>query len=208
MDSAASAGVNPIVIAVVVVALILILVIVLIVVFYSRRIRRLKQDNLQVAFNVNGMGTFENGPSENHTQIGVVNPTYESENLNNEARYPHLSARARPNPLPLPTTTKGLESGCDRRTSGCYDDLDEDRYTSLKALENQQSFDDGDYQDPVDVNIQKPTYDSKLSDKYTFYTGPKVPNTEVESSRSQRSSYDTRSRTNDLLSEEFRKFSP
>ena len=94
---------------------------------------------------------------ENRTQIGVVNPTYESENLNNEARYPHLSARARPNPLPLPTTTKGLESSCDRRTSGCYEDLDEDRYTSLKALENQQSFDEGAYQEPVDGMNDSPS---------------------------------------------------
>ena len=80
---------------------------------------------------------------ENHMQVGVVNPTYEAENLNNETRYPHLNSRARPAPLPLPMTTKGVESGCDRRTSGCYDELDEDRYTTLKSIGNQQSFDEG-----------------------------------------------------------------
>ena len=80
---------------------------------------------------------------ENHMQVGVVNPTYEAENLNNETRYPHLNSRARPAPLPLPMTTKGVESGCDRRTSGCYDELDEDRYTTLKSIGNPQSFDEG-----------------------------------------------------------------
>ena len=63
-DTAASAGVNPIIIAVIVIALILILVIVLIVIYFGRRIRKLKEDNLQVAFNANGMGTYENGPSK------------------------------------------------------------------------------------------------------------------------------------------------
>ena len=67
-------------------------------------------------------------------QIGVVNPTYEAQNLNNEARYPHLSSRPTQAPQP-PLTTKG-DSCADRRTSGYYDDPDEERYTSLKALED------------------------------------------------------------------------
>ena len=35
-----------------------------------------------------------------------------------------------------PPLTAKLGDGCsDRRTSGCYDEPDEDRYTSLKAIE-------------------------------------------------------------------------
>ena len=65
----------------------------------------------------------------------MVNPTYEAQNLNNEARYPYLSSRTT-HVTETPPLTAKLGDGCsDRRTSGCYDEPDEDRYTSLKAIE-------------------------------------------------------------------------
>ena len=54
-------GVSPVIIAVVAIAVVLIIIIVLIVIYYGRRVRKLKEDNLQVQFSTNS-GTFDNSP--------------------------------------------------------------------------------------------------------------------------------------------------
>ena len=75
-----------------------------------------------------------NFSAANHMEFGVVNPTYDAENLNNEARYPHLSVRA---PAPPPAASKLESCATDRRTSGCYEDPEEERYTTLKNVSDE-----------------------------------------------------------------------
>ena len=47
----------------------------------------------------------------------------------------------------------------------------------------------------ISVNLERNHYQSKLSDKFVFYTGPKVTNDPAERSRSPRSLYDQRPRS-------------
>lgn len=72
-------------------------------------------------------------------EFGVVNPTYDAENLNNEARYPHLSVRA---PAPPPAASKLDSCAADRHTSGCYEDPEEERYTTLKNVSDEPTGND------------------------------------------------------------------
>lgn len=234
--TAADAGsFNPTILGIVIAIIVLILAIVIIVIYYRRRVHKLKEDNLQVSFNASGLGIYDNAPSNNTRQVGLVNPTYAVENLNNEtrnqdvcssfqtpknadklrrpipvpgfqqqnredtcsdARYPHLSAKTHSQPC----ARKDIDSCDDHRSSGCYDDLDEDRYTTLKGVGKELTCDNGGYQGTSEeVNLNKPAHSSKVLDKCAFYTGPKVPNTAVGNSVFLSLPHDSRSRRNDCL---------
>ena len=57
-------GVSPAIIAVVAIAAILVIIIIIIVLYYGRRLRRMKEDNHRVEFDVNGIGTMDPTPSK------------------------------------------------------------------------------------------------------------------------------------------------
>ncbi|XP_052786694.1 multiple epidermal growth factor-like domains protein 10 isoform X2 [Mya arenaria] len=148
--SAAAASISPIIVGVVV-GVLLLLILAVVVLYFSRRVRKLKNENLRVQYSVSN-GTLPGQTNLGNGTIGVVNPTYQEQNMQNEHRYPHLAQRASSLRPPLPERQQSCEpfddideekmrvtmargDKCDSRpTSGTYSEPEEDRYTTLKSV--------------------------------------------------------------------------
>ncbi|XP_052264801.1 multiple epidermal growth factor-like domains protein 10 isoform X1 [Dreissena polymorpha] len=166
-SSVASAGSGSTVVVVCsVVGALLLLVIIALAVYFSRKMQRLKKESLGVHFGSDS--TLSYGPPAGGT-VGVVNPTYEAQNLRNEGRYPHLSQRATRPPLPQRhgatceefdditheklQVAMGTSTGC-CPTSEPYPEPEEDRYTTLSSVAGGQRRDHHDDSD-VDYKLYK-----------------------------------------------------
>ncbi|XP_060593463.1 multiple epidermal growth factor-like domains protein 11 isoform X2 [Ruditapes philippinarum] len=149
----ASSGATALIIAVVIPCVILLVIIALIVAYYMRKVRGLKEENMRVRYEADGIIPGETTIPNGHagTAIGVDNPLYTADNDRNERRYPHLSQHASVARPPLPHRQQSCDP-CDeidveklqvtlddrrsRPVSSQYADIDdvEDRYTTLKSV--------------------------------------------------------------------------
>ncbi|KAL4216497.1 hypothetical protein ACF0H5_024220 [Mactra antiquata] len=154
-DKSSSVGVLPLILAIVIPCIVLILIIIAILYYYKKKIRKMNNDNFQVSFRNHTDTMVPNGGQS----VGVVNPSYDEDNLRDERRYPHLSQRVSQQvttvPPPLPHRLDSCDACVDsddvklnvtlndtcRPVSSQYAEVDdpEDRYTTLKSINGEHA---------------------------------------------------------------------